>query len=232
MAVQVNSEGLASIYVLANTTTGWEFLGYTQEGARLTDQAFWIDVHGDQYGGTEGPPIEIQFLGKITAVRLELTKYDSAVLEEIKIRLQDATGVSGNVGNLMFAGSNCIPLRIVYANGGIDNCPYTVFREPIEVNKGTKYSTAMLEGTAYLPPNDSGSPTGGGTSYSGTWTTGNVIYFTAGYTGPTSGTATLTWTGGSAVVTITSYNSGTKELSFSSITGGTPTIGNAVTITP
>ena len=86
----------------------------------------------------------------------------------------------------MFAGSYCIPLKIVYANGGIDNYPYTIFREPIELNKGTKYSTAMLEGTVYLPPGSVGIAEWLGNKLQRHLEHGKYRYLQA-YTGPTSG---------------------------------------------
>ncbi len=44
-------------------------LGYTEDGADVVRNPFWAEVKGDQNGGTEGPPIDIQWLGETATIR-------------------------------------------------------------------------------------------------------------------------------------------------------------------
>lgn len=163
MAEAVQVSGIASVWVNVGATlssSSYTLLGYSQDGVRFRDEAFYTDVHGDEFGGQEGPPIEIQYLGKIQRVHLELTKYDDTVAAELGMRVRNATEDASHIGDLIFASSGYIPLKVVC--GRLPQAAakplviwknlLTVFREPIEVNKGTKYSTLVLDATAYMPP--------------------------------------------------------------------------------
>ena len=152
MAVGVQVFGAAKVSV------DDEELGYTRNGADLTDEAFFVDVPGDENGGDEGPPVDIQYLGGIARLRLELTKFDPAVADKIIARIKGATigQVSDGTnppGTLLFNGTRTFVVKIV--NPGADP-PHTggagtitfnraILRNPAEINKGTKFSTLILE---------------------------------------------------------------------------------------
>ena len=68
MANLVHVAGLALIKISFGGS-GYLELGYTRNGADITHEGFFLDVPGDENGGDEGPPIEIQFLGEIARVR-------------------------------------------------------------------------------------------------------------------------------------------------------------------
>ncbi len=147
MAVTVNVAGLCAVYV--DTGTGLDLLGYTRQGADVRDQAFFVDVPGDQNGGDQGPPIDIQYMGEIAKVRLELTKWDAAIGKEIRSRLAGGTeGTPGGSGTLMFDGSKTARV-LLYSPNGPMNFPRAFLRDPWEVNLGTKYSTLVLEFEAH-----------------------------------------------------------------------------------
>ena len=63
MPPQIQVAGLAPIKV------DGELLGYTRNGADTTKEAYWLDVPGDENGGDDGPPIDVQYLGEIARVR-------------------------------------------------------------------------------------------------------------------------------------------------------------------
>lgn len=150
--------GLASIEV--DTGTGVpharEVLGYTRDGAGIRFDGYWIDIPCDTHGGEQGPPSDIQILGETALITLDLTKWDEAVIAKIKQRAYGqvteglVTGGAGAtaVGSLMIGGALTYRLIIGSLFDAFD-FPVAIFREPIEINKGTKYSTYRVEATAY-----------------------------------------------------------------------------------
>lgn len=149
MAETINVAGVALIKVDTGSSHALELLGYTRNGAECTFQVFMHDVHTDLDGGDDGPPTDSQELGQIATIRLELTKWDTAVSAKIECRQYGATaGTVLSPGVLMVGGLKTYRLLIHSATNPL-NFPVVMFREPIELNKGTKYSTMILIGTAY-----------------------------------------------------------------------------------
>jgi len=143
MAIAVQVAGLATIKI------DGEILGYTRNGADITKEAFFLDVPGDEHGGDDGPPIEIQYLGELCRVRLEMTKYDNTVADAVRRRCKDQTAgqpYSNGVlaGELMFGDAQYVRLTIDCPRQP-RNFPVAVPRQPIELNRGTKYSTLICE---------------------------------------------------------------------------------------
>lgn len=83
MAAAFQIPGPALIKVDTGSSNALESLGYTADGARVDTQALQHDTPVDSLGGQGGIPGEIQNLGFIDTVTLELTKYDSAVFEKL-----------------------------------------------------------------------------------------------------------------------------------------------------
>jgi len=126
-----------------------EDLGYTGQGADVQNQGFFLDVPGDENGGDAGPPIDIQYMGEIARIRLELTKWDSAIAAKIQTRLLAGTaGTPGTAGTLMFSGSKTVRVLLSTTSGPM-NFPRCFLRNPWEINKGTKYSRLVLEFEAH-----------------------------------------------------------------------------------
>lgn len=161
-AIQV--AGLATVQVGTWTDGALETLGYTRNGVNTTHEAFWLDVPGDANGGDEGPPIDIQFLGEIVRVRVELTKWDAAVFGRLCERfggaeaLDGITPVAGTpvpAGSLVFANAGHMNLLISTANTEAWNAiqfPAAIPRQPIEINRGTKFSTVVCEFECHKDP--------------------------------------------------------------------------------
>lgn len=110
------------------------------------------DVPGDQNGGSEGPPIDIQYYGQIHRVRLEMSKYDKAVAEKLGARLLGgAAGVIGanTPGSLLAGGSlyHRLLLKSTTTAGGTSARNYVaaICRGAIEVNRGTRWSRLVME---------------------------------------------------------------------------------------
>ncbi len=159
MAVAVQVAGLATIAVGAEGAAfaDLSILGYTRDGAEIVTEGHYVDIPGDENGGDEGPPIDVQYLGETAKARLELTKWNSTVADTIASRLHGATaGTPGTAGSLMFAGSYVKRVLIYKAgtpNVAMFNFPRAFCRAPIEINKGTKFSTLILELEAYKDAN-------------------------------------------------------------------------------
>lgn len=154
MTLGVQVAGKALIKVGTGSAGALEDLGYTRNGADVTKEAYWGEIHGDEHGGDEGPPIDIQFFGEIARIRLELTKYDPATLAKVESRIASGTAgtiAAGDIGALMIGGSKAMRLLIAAASGPV-NFPIAIPRGAIELNKGTKFTTAVLEFEAHRHP--------------------------------------------------------------------------------
>lgn len=154
MATAVQVAGLTTISVGTGTAGALETLGFSRNGVTVSKNAFWLNVPGDANGGDDGPPIEVQLLGEIAMVRLELTKFDSAIITKLAARLRTFTeGTVPTPGNLVFANSYYYRLLLNNANDVI-NFPVAIPRGSYEKNRGTKWMTAVLEFECHK--NDSG----------------------------------------------------------------------------
>jgi len=147
MSVQPRYAGAALCKV--DTGGGLSNLGYTEDGAQVTPNAYWVDVPGDENGGPEGPPIDVQYLGETVDIRLVMTSWETTVADAIAARLAGATaGTPGTPGTMMFNESKTMRLVLLTTNTPF-NFPRVIFRDPIEINKGTKFSRLVLIGRAY-----------------------------------------------------------------------------------
>lgn len=123
-------------------------VGYTEQGVDITEQIFSYDVQGDQNGGDQGPPIDIQYMGAVDIVRMTFTKYNQTTMQIIRDRLSGTSpDTPGTAGVLHFQGTLAYELLLDCFTPR--NYTRVVFREPIETNKGTKHSKLTLIATCY-----------------------------------------------------------------------------------
>lgn len=152
MAESVHNHGKATIKVGTGTSAALELLGYTRNGADVTEEGFWIDVPGDEHGGDSGPPIDIQYIGEMARVRLELTKFDQAILAKVMKRLNAAAktaGARGTVGRFVFLNSEFFRL-VIDTPTNPKNFPVAVPRAPTNRNMGTRFTMKVLEFDCYF----------------------------------------------------------------------------------
>jgi hypothetical protein len=122
--------------------------------AEVRDQAFHHDVPGDEHGGPQGPPIDIQILGRIYHVRTELSKYDRTVANKVRARLKSngaalaGTMQTADIGTLMIQDVKYMRVLLDNANDPM-NFAVAFLREPIEVGLGTKFSSLIVEFEAH-----------------------------------------------------------------------------------
>ncbi len=153
--VIVNVGGL--IFIKVDYGEGLKTLGHTRNGVQYTEESFWGDVPGDENGGDEGPPVEVQYFGEIHRIRCELTKFDPAVAAKVAGKVAGSTdGTPAASGTLIFASTKYMrvlstgtaPAGDVHAR----NYPFGIPRMPIELNAGTKFSTLVVEFEAHKIP--------------------------------------------------------------------------------
>jgi len=138
-AIRIGDEGAA----LASLS----LLGYTRNGVEMTSEGYFLNVPGDQNGGDDGPPIDVQYLGETARIRVELTNWDPVVAAAIEARLQGGTGgTPGTPGSLMSANAHRL---LIDTTTGDRNYPRVFPRGATELNKGTRFSTLVFEFEAH-----------------------------------------------------------------------------------
>ena len=160
MAATPQVSGACEIKLDTGTTRALQSLGWTANGANVTRTRLTTDIPGDQNGGDEGVPIDIQDFGGFYRVRLEMTKWDTAV--ESKVRVTGNPNGTGGYSSLSL-GSVVTPGTLIVANAAYYrllllptdaaramNFLAAIPREdPYEINFGTKYSRLILSFTCY-----------------------------------------------------------------------------------
>jgi len=154
ITVQVAGPALILIGPEGCDNTELAQLGFTREGVRIRTEAYFEEVHTDEWGGDNGPPAELVYHGERAVVQLELTKWDALIADQICKRLSPATltpGIVPGAGLIVFDGGLAYRLIIDFQKQGtVDwEFPRAVPREPIEINKGSRPSVLMLTFDCY-----------------------------------------------------------------------------------
>ena len=148
-SVQVTGAALIQLAAEGQDSDSLVDLGYTRNGAEISFTGFFLDVPGDENGGDDGPPIDVQFVGETALIRIELTKYNATLANEVTARLKGGTaGTPGTPGTLMFGDTKAWRLLINPTSGPI-NFLRAFPRNVIELNKGTRFSTLVVEFEAH-----------------------------------------------------------------------------------
>lgn len=145
MAEIVVVDGPAVIKTGTGGSDALETLGYTEDGARVIEQILSIPVPGDQNGGPEGIPIDIQYLGEIHIVQLVLTKWDTAIEAKVSPKIKGGTaGQVGTAGLLYSADSKAFRL-LISPTARPRNYLAAIPMGSWDINKGTKFSRRVME---------------------------------------------------------------------------------------
>ena len=122
-------------------------LGYTAEGVHVREEVRRVNIPVDTNGGTEGIPGDIQYLGEMHFITMELTKWDSAQVALIDPKLAGGTqGQMGTVGTLM----SSVSFRVLLNSAVLPRNYLVCF--PLgayETNRGTKYARQVITWEAY-----------------------------------------------------------------------------------
>jgi len=136
--------GPAIIKIAAPASGTLDTLGYTENGAEVSENVMTLDVRGDENGGDAGPPIDIQYMGEWHLVRCLLTKYDEAIADKIRAGVAGGTaGTPGTSGSLYLAGLLGWRL-LIHSTNFPRNYLHAIFDQPKEVNRGTKHSRLLI----------------------------------------------------------------------------------------
>lgn len=120
-------------------------LGYSRDGVQIRMEPRWIDIPSDDWGGASGAPADAQLVGAIAVVSCDLTKYEAATIRAMT-SFQGTGGTTGTLpvfGTLMRQDSK---LQTLLLDGVNEDWTFNqaFVRQAIEVNKGTRFSTAMI----------------------------------------------------------------------------------------
>ena len=163
----VNVFGACDLQIAPGPGGNYVDIGYSRDGIKVSDQFLQHRVDGDQNGGPEGNPIDIQYLSRKQTIRCELTKYDTAAIDIARSRLADGTGGdTGDPGTLIFATGKYFKVKLIgttpnHSTGGPGSSTGNAktreylcctVEEPHEINVGSKYSILELVFTAYPNP--------------------------------------------------------------------------------
>lgn len=58
-------------------------LGYAEDRIQISEQPFWHEVKADSYGGAEGPPCDVQYIGALVYVTALLNRFNETNLRKI-----------------------------------------------------------------------------------------------------------------------------------------------------
>lgn len=119
-------------------------LGYSRDGAQIRIEPRWIDVFSDEYGGASGAPADAQLVGAVAHVSCDLTKYEQTYCHALTAFTKSGSaGVLPAFGTLIRQDTKYAPLLL---NGSNEDWTFSVafVRQAIEVNKGTRFSTFVL----------------------------------------------------------------------------------------
>lgn len=144
MAVQVNVAGACLIRSGTGSASALEDVGYSINGVEIQEDVFTGDVPGDQNGGDQGPPIDIQYFGEVHRLSIDLSKYDPAVVAKIQAKYKGGTaGAIGTPGSLIIGATTYYRILLTATNF-TRNYLGAIPRQPMSVNAGTKFSVQRL----------------------------------------------------------------------------------------
>lgn len=155
MTATPQNHGKATIRVSTGSSGALETVGYTRNGADLTTEGFWIDVPGDENAGDSGPPIEIQYVSEMARVRIELTKFDQAVIDKIMRKLNTNAKTAGTLavaGTFVFMNNHHFRL-VIDTPTEPRNFYISVPRAPTQRNMGVRFAMKVLEFDCYANSN-------------------------------------------------------------------------------
>jgi hypothetical protein len=149
MAIQPYYDGAALVRIDAGAGAGLESLGYTEDGIQISKERFRLPVFGDQNGGTDGPPIDVQHLGGIWRVNATFTSWEASVADKLEQGIAGGTaGSEGTVGTLLFTEANKSFRLLIHTPIRPLNFLRAVV-EDFEINKGTKHSKLTISWACY-----------------------------------------------------------------------------------
>lgn len=161
MAATPQVTGPCEVQVNTGTAGALASLGWSREGIEPRRTRLLVNVPGDQNGGEEGNPIEIQDLGGFYRVHMELTKWDKAVADLIRTLGNPITGTGAfsglTLGTVPTVGAQIFSLSAYYrlllkptgASFPMNFLCAVPVDDPYSLMMSAKYSTLMIDWICY-----------------------------------------------------------------------------------
>ena len=133
---------------------GFVNLGYTTEGVQVEEEFFTNPIHSDQYGGTAGPPVDKQFMGKKAKIGLSLVEYSLAVVKKMREGQASTNWTSGdpgtltNIGGLLSCGKRSFQILLV---GAADTAAVAADAGAVGVAANLNYPYCWYAGPVRFP---------------------------------------------------------------------------------
>lgn len=133
---------------------GFVNLGYTTEGVQVEEEFFTNPIHSDQYGGTAGPPVDKQFMGKKAKIGLSLVEYSIAVVKKMREGQASTNWTSGdpgtltNIGGLLSCGKRSFQILLV---GAADTAAVAADAGAVVVAANLNYPNCWYVGPVRFP---------------------------------------------------------------------------------
>lgn len=144
MPISYVVDGPVNVKLDTGAANALEQLGFSEDGVRVTENAFYSDVHTDQNGGTEGPPGDIQYFGEVHNVEMTLTRYDDVIVDKLLPKVRGGTvGATSTPGTLMAQDGKGFRL-LLHSTSKPRNYLFAILRGGQECNKGTKHRKMIL----------------------------------------------------------------------------------------
>ena len=133
---------------------GFVNLGYTAEGVQPEETFFTNPIHSDQYGGTAGPAVDKQFMGKSAKIGLSLVEYNLAVVKKMRegqASTNWSTGAAGtlvNIGGLLTCGKRSFQILLV---GAADTAAVAADAGAVVIADNLNYPNCWYSGPVRFP---------------------------------------------------------------------------------
>lgn len=102
--------GPCEAWVDTGTANAMQFLGWTNNGVSITEDAFTSPIHDDTAGGDQGQPTDYQLFGGQHKITCELVRFVDAVLALLEARMNPTTPT---LGNGMLLGCQNLGIRVL-----------------------------------------------------------------------------------------------------------------------
>lgn len=139
--------------VTGGTVGTYVSLGINRDGIPITIDVKSIDVPSDDYGGEAGTPADVQILGGIAVIDLELTKFELATIEKyLGGTLLTTAGTFEELGTFLRQQNKGLALKLT-SQYAVREFLFGAFfggGQPAGVNQGTRYASYRLSYRALL----------------------------------------------------------------------------------
>jgi len=130
-------------------------LGVATDTLEITPRPFYNDIYSDQYGGQQGPPVDVQYLGETIDINFSLTTWNETAINLLKQRaINQVRGVvsQNEIGSFTLKSHSIRFLINTQDTDDIRNFWCCLARQPVPIGMGTKWAEYRISLTAYRPP--------------------------------------------------------------------------------